>query len=154
MALAELVTAETVRVGLAGIDKATVIRVLVDAIVASAGTADRAADRKAILAAVLDREAKGSTGLENGIAIPHARTAGVADVICAIGTSREGIDFDSADGKPCHLIFLIVAPPEASTPYLKALSSVALVGRDAGLVTRLKSAGSPGEVLDLLAEVS
>jgi mannitol/fructose-specific phosphotransferase system IIA component (Ntr-type) len=153
MALVDQVTPEAIKVGLAGIDKATAIRVLVDAIVASAEAAG-AADGKAILAAVLDREAKGSTGLESGIAIPHARTAGIADVACAIGISRDGIDFDSADHKPCHLIFLIVAPPEASTPYLKALSSVALIGRDAGLVTRLKSAATPGEVLELLAEVS
>jgi mannitol/fructose-specific phosphotransferase system IIA component (Ntr-type) len=154
MALAEIVTLETIKVGLARIDKATAIRALVDAIVASAKAADRGADGKAILAAVLDREAKGSTGLENGIAIPHARTTGVAGVVCAIGISRDGIDFDSADHRPCHLIFLIVAPPEASTPYLKALSSVALIGRDAGLVERLKAALSPEEVLELLAEVN
>jgi mannitol/fructose-specific phosphotransferase system IIA component (Ntr-type) len=150
MALVDLITPQTIKTGLAGIDKPAAIGVLVDAIAASG----KATDAEAILAAVLDREAKGSTGLGGGIAIPHARTAGVSDVVCALGISREGIDFDSNDGKPCSLIFLIIAPPEESTPYLKALSSVALIGRDAGLVERLKSATTPDEVLRVLAEVS
>ena len=141
------VTPGTVMLGLEGIDKPKVIEALVDLIVASG----HATDREAILAAVLDREAKGSTGLENGIAIPHARTAGVGDVVCALGISRAGIDFDSVDGKPCHLVFLILAPPEESTKYLKALSAVALVGRDAALIHRLETAESPEEVMAVLS---
>jgi len=133
--------------GLEGIGKPKVIEALVDLIVASG----HATDREAILSAVLDREAKGSTGLENGIAIPHARTAGVSDVVCALGISRAGIDFDSVDGKPCHLVFLILAPPEESTKYLKALSAVALVGRDAALIHRLGTAESPEQVMAVLS---
>jgi mannitol/fructose-specific phosphotransferase system IIA component (Ntr-type) len=78
----------------------------------------------------------------------------VADVTCALGISREGVDFDAVDGRPCHLIFLIVAPPDESTRYLKALSAVALIGRDAALVDRLVSAATPEEALAVLAEVA
>jgi len=155
MALAELVRRDAVRVGLAGMGKEAVIGLLVDAIVGSGTTASGSApDGEAILAAVLDREANGSTGLGGGIAIPHARTTGVADVTCALGISREGVDFDAVDGRPCHLIFLIVAPPDESTRYLKALSAVALIGRDAALVDRLVSAATPEEALAVLAEVA
>lgn len=155
MALAELVRRDAVRVGLAGMGKEAVIGLLVDAIVGSGATASGSApDGEAILAAVLDREANGSTGLGGGIAIPHARTTGVADVTCALGISREGVDFDAVDGRPCHLIFLIVAPPDESTRYLKALSAVALIGRDAALVDRLVSAATPEEALAVLAEVA
>jgi mannitol/fructose-specific phosphotransferase system IIA component (Ntr-type) len=133
--------------GLEGVGKRSVIEALIDLIVASG----HATDREAILAAVLDREAKGSTGLENGIAIPHARTTGVSDVVVALGISRAGIDFDSVDGKPCHLVFLILAPPHESTKYLKALSAVALIGRDAALIHRLRSAESPKEVTAVLS---
>jgi mannitol/fructose-specific phosphotransferase system IIA component (Ntr-type) len=145
--LADSVTPGTILLGLEGLDKRKVIEALVDLIVAGGhGT-----DREAILVAVMDREAKGSTGLENGIAIPHARTAGVDDVVVALGISRAGIDFDSIDGKPCYLIFLIVAPPDESTKYLKALSAVALVGRDADLIARLEAAESPEGVMAVLS---
>ncbi|HVP58590.1 MAG TPA: PTS sugar transporter subunit IIA, partial [bacterium] len=91
--LASLVTPDTVMLGLEGFDKRKAIEALVDLVVAGG----RATDRNAVLAAVLDREAKGSTGLENGIAIPHAGTAGAIDVVCALGISKGGIDFDSVD---------------------------------------------------------
>jgi mannitol/fructose-specific phosphotransferase system IIA component (Ntr-type) len=141
------VTPGTILLGVEGVDKRSVIEALVDLIVASS----HATDRAAILAAVLDREAKGSTGLENGIAIPHARTPGVSDVVCALGISRVGIDFDSVDGRPCHLVFLILAPPEESTKYLKALSAVALIGRDAALIHGLRTAESREEVMAVLS---
>jgi mannitol/fructose-specific phosphotransferase system IIA component (Ntr-type) len=149
MVLAKAITTDTIRLGLADIDKDAAIRVLVDLIVAS-GRA-RKEDRDAILAAVLDREAKGSTGLENGIAVPHARTAGVTEVVCALGISPMGIDFDSNDRQPCHLIFLIVAPPQEPTKYLKALSAVASIGRDRSVTSRLLSAASPKDVMAVLA---
>ena len=143
-----MITPGTIKLGLEGVDKRQAIEALVDLIVASG----KVTDRGAILSAVVDREARGSTGLENGIAIPHARTAGVTDVLCALGISKAGIDFDSVDGRPCHLIFLIVAPPEESTGYLKALAAVALIGRDADIVTRLRAAASPAEVMAHLAD--
>jgi mannitol/fructose-specific phosphotransferase system IIA component (Ntr-type) len=145
--LANAVTPGTILLGLEGGDKRSVIEALVGLIMASG----HATDRDAILAAVLDREAKGSTGLENGIAIPHARTPGVSDVVCALGISRAGIDFDSVDERPCHLVFLVLAPPCESTKYLKALSAVALIGRDAVLIHRLRTAESPEEVMAVLS---
>ena len=145
--LTDTVTPGTIILGLEGVDKRKVIEALIDLIVAGG----HATDREAVLVAVLDREAKGSTGLENGIAIPHARTAGVGDVVCALGISGAGIDFDSVDRRPCHLIFLILAPPHESTKYLKALSAVALIGRDAALIHRLRTASSPEEVMAVLS---
>ena len=150
MGLTKVLTRDTIRLGLADIDKRAVIEELVDLLIGCG----KGYDKDAIISAVLDREAKGSTGLENGIAVPHARTTGVADVVCALGISRDGMDFDSIDKKPCHLIFLIVAHPQESTRYLKALSAVALIGRDASVVSRLTSANSPEEVVSILAEVS
>ena len=97
-------------------------------------------------------ERQGSTGLENGIAVPHARSDGVSEFACAIGISKRGMDFDSADRKPCHLIFLIVAPHQESTKYLKALSAVASVGNDEDKTARLIAADSPEEVISILGE--
>ncbi|MFH1220462.1 MAG: PTS sugar transporter subunit IIA [Candidatus Eisenbacteria bacterium] len=148
MVLAKVVARDTIKLGLAGIDKWTAIENLVDLLVETG----KGFDREAILAAVRDRESKGSTGIGDGIAVPHARTTGVAEVVAALGISKTGIDFDSNDGRPCHLIFLIAAPPHESTKYLKALSAVAVIGRDAGTIARITAAGSPAEVMSVLAE--
>jgi PTS system nitrogen regulatory IIA component len=58
------------------------------------------------------RERLGSTGIGKGIAIPHGRTTSVFEIMIAFGKSKEGIDYDSIDGKPVHLVFMIIAPPQ------------------------------------------
>lgn len=146
--LQKIISPERIKLGVSDVDKWTVIEDLADLIAGSGG-----GDREALIADTLEREDKGSTGIGEGIAIPHARTTGVPDLVGALGISDEGIDFESADGKPCHLIFLILAPPEESTRYLKALSAVALIGKDPDLISRLRSASSPDEVIAVLGEV-
>ncbi len=149
MVLEKIITEARIKLGIADIDKWTLIEDLADLIVA-AGTG---ADREVLLADTLEREDKGSTGIGEGIAIPHARTTGVSNLVGALGISEQGIDFESSDGKLCHLIFLILAPPEESTRYLKALSAVAFIGKDPDRIARLKSAASPAEVMAILGEV-
>ncbi len=147
MILRELLKANTIRTDIGPLDKWTAIERLADLIVDSG----KATDRAALLEAILNREKQGSTGLGNGIAIPHARTDGVRDVAVALGISASGMDFDSADGKPCHLIFLIAAPPHESTRYLEALAAVASLGERASLVAQLKSVRSVEDALAFFA---
>jgi mannitol/fructose-specific phosphotransferase system IIA component (Ntr-type) len=148
MVLANVVTVGTVKLNVSGVDKWALIEDLVDIIVRSG----RASDREALLSAVMDREQQGSTGLERGIAIPHARSEGVDGVVGALAVSADGIDFDSADGEPAHLIFLIVAPPNESTKYLKTLSAITFIGKSESKISSLMSASSPGEVVSILEE--
>lgn len=148
MVLANVITERTVKIDVSDVDKWTLIEDLVDLIVESG----RATDREALLKAVVEREQQGSTGLERGIAIPHARSEGVEGVVGALVVSGDGIDFDSADGKPAHLIFLIVAPPHESTRYLKTLSAITFIGKSESKTSRLISASSPGEVVAVLEE--
>ncbi len=149
MVLDRIIARDRIKLGIADVDKWTAIEELADLIVTSVG----GSDREAMLADVLTREEKASTGIGKGIAIPHARTSGVPTTIGALGISREGIDFESEDGKPCHLIFLIIAPLEESTRYLKALSAVAAIGKDADRIKRLIEAGSADEAMAILGEV-
>jgi mannitol/fructose-specific phosphotransferase system IIA component (Ntr-type) len=148
MVLANVITDGTVKLDVSDVDKWTLIEDLVDLIVKSG----RAADREAILTAVVEREQQGSTGLGHGIAIPHARADGVDGVVGALAISSGGIDFDSADDKPVHLVFLIVAPPNESTRYLKTLSAITFIGKSESRTARLLSASSPGEVVSILEE--
>jgi mannitol/fructose-specific phosphotransferase system IIA component (Ntr-type) len=149
MILEKIITKERIKIGLSDLDKWAVIEDLADLIAAG----DPGSDREILLEDTLDREHKGSTGIGKGIAIPHARTTGCTDLVGALGISREGVDFESEDGQPCHLVFLILAPPGESTRYLKALSAVACIGRDEDLISRLTSAVSPEEVGTILGEV-
>jgi len=65
-----------------------------------------------VLEMLKKREVLGSTGIGKGIAIPHGRTTSASDIMIAFGKSRQGIDYDSVDGKPVHLVFMIIAPPQ------------------------------------------
>lgn len=149
MILDRIITRDRIKIGLSDLDKWTVIEDLADLVAAG----DESSDREILVDDTLKREDKGSTGIGNGIAIPHARTAGVTDLIGALGISKAGVDFEAEDGQPCHLIFLILAPAKESTRYLKALSAVACIGKDEGLISRLTSASSPDEAISLLGEV-
>ena len=148
MVLANVLTEATVKLDVSDVDKWTLIEDLVDLIVRSG----RADDKEALLSAVMERERQGSTGLEHGIAIPHARSEGVDGVVGALAISVGGIDFDSADSKPAHLVFLIVAPPQESTKYLKTLSAITFIGKSESKISGLMSASSPGEVVSILEE--
>jgi mannitol/fructose-specific phosphotransferase system IIA component (Ntr-type) len=148
MVLEKIITPDRIKLNISDLDKWTVIEDLADLIAVSLGS-----DKEVLLSDTLEREEKGSTGIGEGIAIPHARTAGVTDLVAALGISKRGIDFESADGRPCHLIFLILAPPEESTRYLKALSAVAFIGKDPDLISRLTSAASPDDVIAILSEI-
>jgi len=149
MILEKIISIERVKIWDAGVDKWAAIDELAGLIASSC----EGSDRDTLVDDTLEREYKGSTGIGKGIAIPHARTTGVSSLVGALGISRQGIDFESEDGQPCHLVFLILAPPEESTTYLKALSAVAFIGKDEAIMSRLKSASSPGEVVSVLEEV-
>ncbi len=82
------------------------------------------ADRERALQAVLDRELGLSSGLEHGVAIPHARTDAVTRLVCAVGLKREGIAFDSMDGKPARIVALVLAPEAAATPQLQLIAQL------------------------------
>ncbi len=89
------------------------------------------ADReKVILAALKKRESIGSTGIGQGIAIPHTRSVVLDNVILVIGRSKDGVEFDSLDGKPVHLFFLLIAPPnDPGTKYLITLGEIARMAK-------------------------
>ena len=81
-------------------------------------------DRERAVQAVLEREQGLSTGLEYGLAIPHARTDAVTRLVCAVGLKKEGLDFDAADGKPARIVILVMAPDSSATPQLQLIAQV------------------------------
>ena len=85
---------------------------------------DSSLDQTKLLDVLVERERLGSTGIGDGIAIPHGKLAEVDDILLSFGRSREGVDFDSLDGKPAHLFFLVVAPEKSAGVHLKALARI------------------------------
>ena len=148
MALVDLISHEIVKVPLISDNKPDVIRELVQ-VLKDAGKID---DVDVILEAIHKREDLGSTGLERGIAVPHAKTDSIKDLTIAIGISPEGIDFDSIDGKPSHLFFMMLAPPNQSGPHIEALAEIAKLSRSGAFISTLISARSADEVVDLFRE--
>ncbi|MHC4753247.1 MAG: PTS sugar transporter subunit IIA [Planctomycetota bacterium] len=125
MALIDLIAEKIVKIPLESKDKPDVLRELVQ-ILKDAGEID---DFNAVLKAVQDREDKQSTGLEESIAVPHCKTTAVSSLKLAIGIAPQGIDFDSVDGEPSKLFFLLLAPPGQSGPHVEALAEIARLAR-------------------------
>jgi mannitol/fructose-specific phosphotransferase system IIA component (Ntr-type) len=87
-------------------------------------------DRTRFEEAVIERERQQSTGFGHGVAVAHGRVEGVPRVLIALGISRDGIPFDSPDGEPVRLLFVIASPPSLSLEYLQALSTLVRCLRD------------------------
>jgi PTS system nitrogen regulatory IIA component len=108
-----------------------------------------------LLKTLIKREQMGSTGVGRGIAIPHARTLLVRKCEIEAGLSKKGVDFNAFDGKPVHLFFLIVAPPqqESSNSYLITLGKVAELSRNIAKDKRLFNAKRKKEFLEIIEEI-
>jgi mannitol/fructose-specific phosphotransferase system IIA component (Ntr-type) len=114
----------------------------------------RISSDKVVLNALMTRENMGSTGIGKGIAIPHSRTL-VADRLTILAArSTDGIDFDAMDGKPVHLVFLILAPPqEKNNQYLPLLGRLVEILREASVRKKLLTATDFREFVQVLGQV-
>jgi PTS system nitrogen regulatory IIA component len=81
-------------------------------------------DAQKLLDTLLEREKLGSTGIGEGVAIPHGKLPGLSQLVAAFGVSRQGVDFEAIDGKPTHLFFALVAPENSAGVHLKALARI------------------------------
>ena len=121
MLLDKVFNPKAVNIDLKSEDKDEVFEELIEELV----SVNPSLDRSVALAAVKEREAKMSTGIMSGIAVPHAKTSAVTDVQGAIGISRSGIDYDALDGKPVHLIVLILSGADSTELHLRVLKRLA-----------------------------
>lgn len=101
---------------------------------------------------LLDREALGSTAIGEGIAIPHGKLPGVTNVVAAFGRSADGLEFDSLDGKPTRLFFLLVAPEDSAGIHLKALARVSRLLKDKSFRDRLATGGTQEQLFAVIKQ--
>jgi len=109
-------------------------------------------DGARLVQVLLDREALGSTAIGEGIAIPHGKLPGVANVIAVFGRSSAGLDFDSLDGNPTRLLFLLVAPEDSAGIHLKALARVSRLLKDKAFRDRLAAGGTQEQLFAVIKE--
>ncbi len=110
-------------------------------------------DVKEAVKVILDRERLGSTGIGDGVAIPHGKMKNLQNVLCAFGRSKEGIEFDAVDGRPVHIFFLLLAPEENTGLHLKMLSRISRIVRDSSFRKKLMEAMSgPQLYKDIMEE--
>jgi nitrogen PTS system EIIA component len=120
MRILDFLDKDSIELSVKAKNKKEVIEELVDAL----GKKNAMLDKKVAIESLLEREELGSTGVGQGIAIPHSKTKGVKELIAAFGVSKQGVDFDALDGETVNIFFLLLAPEGAAGLMLKALARV------------------------------
>jgi PTS system nitrogen regulatory IIA component len=109
-------------------------------------------DLDRVVQVLMDRERLGSTGIGDGVAIPHGKLSGLNSLIAAFGRSTKGVEFESLDGHPTHLFFLLVAPEDSAGAHLKALARVSRLFKDGQFRKVLMGAKDVDELYRALLE--
>jgi mannitol/fructose-specific phosphotransferase system IIA component (Ntr-type) len=146
--ISTIIDPDCIRLSLAARDKKTAITELVG-LLADAGNLDGV---ERYVGEVMGREKISSTGIGGGIAIPHILTAGITKIMMAVGRSAKGVPFESVDGKPAHLVFLIIGPQGRNNDYLKILGKLSRYLNDRGFFEALMKVENPAEVIELIEE--
>ncbi len=123
MKLSELIDQDNIIPELKAKDKKEVLEELAEPIASH----EPSMDKGSLVRVLLDRERLGSTGIGDGVAIPHGKFHGVSQPVISFGRSRQGLDFESMDGQPAYLFFLLVAPENSASVHLKALAKIAKI---------------------------
>ncbi|MGH7934788.1 MAG: PTS sugar transporter subunit IIA [Candidatus Binataceae bacterium] len=148
MKITEILGSETIEPDLKGQSKAEVLHELASCLTAR----HREIDVEMLAAVLAERERLGSTAIGDGIAIPHGKLKGVTRILGAFGRHRQGVDFESLDGGPTHLFFLLVAPEDSTSLHLKALARVSRLFKDAAFRDSLIKAADANEIFRTIME--
>ena len=109
-------------------------------------------NKEALVEVLLERERLGSTGIGDGIAIPHGKIQDLDELILSFGRSSQGIEFDSMDGRPTHLFFLLIAPENSAGIHLRALAKISRLLKSTHFRQRLLAAGTIEEIFQVIQE--
>jgi PTS system nitrogen regulatory IIA component len=133
MKISELLNPEAIVTELQATNKPDALAELADALVACNPSLPRAK----VIGVLQDREKLGSTGIGDGVAIPHGKLEGLPGLMLAFGRSRKGVNFESMDGQPAHLFFLLIAPEESVGIHLKTLARISKLLKDSSVRQKL-----------------
>ena len=142
MKILDIMTEKSIIQDLKGRTKKEVLEELIDALL----ECKPQMDRERLLSVLLERERLGSTGIGDGIAIPHGKLKDLDRLVLSFGRSSQGVDFESMDGKPVHLFFLLVAPESCAGIHLRALAKIARLLKNSSVRKKLATVAGKDEI--------
>jgi PTS system nitrogen regulatory IIA component len=146
MNLKKVLSPDAVWVDLKAETKEGIIEEMIDRLVA----AGKVKDRDGALKAVLEREAKMSTGMQNGVAIPHGKSECIKSLVAAIGLNKAGVNFDSMDGSPSTIFIMTLSPASRTGPHIQFLAEVSRLISQLAERERLLAAKTHAEIYEIL----
>lgn len=146
MKISEILDKQAIKIGVSSITKEDTLKELVEVL----AKIEDIGDPRAIVKALIDRENLGSTGIGQGIAIPHGKTDKVKRLVAVLGISKTGVNFDALDGEPVYIFVLLVAPKATAGPHLKALAQISRLLRDTYFCELLRKCKTEDEVFNLI----
>ncbi|MEN7973814.1 MAG: PTS sugar transporter subunit IIA [Verrucomicrobiota bacterium] len=146
MNLKKTLSPDTVWVDLKADTKKGIIEEMIDRLLA----AGKIKDREAVLQAIFEREEKMSTGMQNGVAIPHGKTDSVKALVAAVGINKAGIDFDSMDGEPSKIFIMTLSPLKRTGPHMQFLAEVSRLISQPAEREKLLAANTHGDMYEIL----
>lgn len=150
MKLSDFVVPEAILVDLQATGKEAAIREIVRSLHDAGKIAE--GDLEGVIRAILGREELGSTGIGQGVAVPHTRHPTVSRLVGTVAISRQGVDFAALDGDPVDIFFLLISPPNQPGDHLRALENISRHLKDERFVSFLRQAKTREAVVDLLDE--
>ena len=148
MKFSDFVQRQAVTAALKADTKEGVIREMVDVLAKAEGFRNK----EELVKALINRENLGSTGIGQGVGIPHAKTNVVKKLVAAFGLCPQGVNFDSLDGEPVYILFLLVAPEDSAGPHLKGLARISRLLKDKYFRESLKALSDEKAILKMIRE--
>ena len=148
MKISELLNPQAIVADLQSRDKNRVLAELTDALV----SCEPSLKRDEVINVLLEREKLGSTGIGDGVAIPHGKLGGIPELMLVFGRSRQGVDFESMDGHPAYLFFLLVAPEESVGVHLKTLARISKLLKDVSVRQKLLNAADRKAIYQVILD--
>lgn len=148
MKIVEFLNDKAVTANLKATTKDAALKELVDLLAKAEGIKQK----DDLYKALLSRESLGSTGIGQGVGIPHAKTNAVKKLVAALGISQQGVNFDALDGEMVHIFFLLVAPEDSAGPHLKGLARISRLLKDKFFRESLKAITDEKAIIRLIQE--
>ena len=148
MKIMEFLSDDAISNDLKGVNKSDALKELVDLLI-NAGELEKK-DKNRVVELLMAREALGSTAIGHNVGIPHAKTDCIKTLVGAFGLSKRGVDFDSLDGEPVYIFFLLLAPQDSAGPHLKALARISRLIKDKYFRETLRQAKDKKDIVRII----
>ncbi len=148
MKIVEFLNEKAITANMSANSKEAALRELVDVLAKAEGIKNK----EELVKVLLGRESLGSTGIGQGVGIPHAKTNAVKKLVAALGICPQGVNFDALDGEPVHIFFLLIAPEDSAGPHLKGLARISRLLKDKYFRDSLKQLRDEKAILKLIRE--